>query len=330
MDVLSEVLRAVKLDGAFYYNGEFSAPWGFLTPHASKIAPHFKPKSGHVITYHLLTEGRAVAGLEGDAKRVELSAGDIIIFPHGSAHILENGSPARRMDTQEDLLRVLSAGLKVSRGGGGGETTRFVCGYMSCDPQLSSIFLSGLPQILKVRIRDDDAGQWIENSIRFSVDAVGESPAGGEAVLTKLSEVLFAETLRRYIHDLPSEQTGWLAGARDPHVGRALAHMHHEPAFPWTVAGLAEKVGTSRSVLAERFRHFLGEPPMAYLTRWRLQLAAQQLRSSRRSVAEIADDIGYESEPAFNRAFKREYGTPPARYRAQGKQDAKRGTTGTK
>jgi len=180
---------------------------------------------------------------------------------------------------------------------------------------LKVIKLAGLPPILKVPIRDGAAGQWLESSIRFSV---GESCADGvgcEAVLSKLSEVLFVEALRRYIANAPSEQTGWLASARDPEIGKTLALLHRNPAEPWTLATLAREVGISRSVLADRFRHYMGEPLMSYLTRWRLQLGARMLKSSSRSVADIAADVGYESEPAFNRAFKREFEVPPARYR---------------
>ncbi len=316
MDVLSEVLRAVRLEGAFYYNGEFSAPWCFHSPPSCRIAPHLKPQSEHVIIYHLLTEGHAAVRLEQNREWVPLAAGEIVIFPHGHAHFLGNGTPAKTIDAEKDLARVIALGLRVNRAGGGGETTRIICGYMSCDPQLCHVVLGGLPSLMKVAIRSDAAGEWLVNSIRFSVDALDGSPAGGEAVLTKLSEVLFVETLRRYIHQLSPEQTGWLAGARDPQVGLALAHLHREPAFRWTIASLAEKVGASRSVLAHRFRLFLGEPPMAYLTRWRLHLGAQQLRLTSRSVGEVADEVGYESEAAFNRAFKREYGEPPARFRS--------------
>ena len=175
--------------------------------------------------------------------------------------------------------------------------------------------LAGLPSILKINIRNDDAGRWLENSIRFSVGEANAARAGGEAVLSKLSEVLFVETLRRYIAQLPPEQTGWLAGARDPEIGKALALLHRNPAKPWTIATLAQEVGMSRSVLAARFRGYLGEPPMSYLTRWRLQIGARMLKSSNRSVAEIAAEVGYESEAAFNRAFKREFEAPPARFR---------------
>jgi len=207
--------------------------------------------------------------------------------------------------------------LKLLKSGGGGDVTRFVCGYLAFESQLSDILLSCLPPILKVNIRTDVRGQWLENSILFAVSEVSGANPGGDAVLARLSEVLFVETLRRYINHLPQGQTGWLAGVRHPEVGRALALMHREPANEWTIADLAKEVGTSRSVLADRFRHYLGEPPMTYLTRWRLLLGARLLTSGNASVAEIAADVGYESEPAFNRAFKREFGLPPARFRSE-------------
>jgi len=316
MDVLSEVLKVVKLEGAMYYNAEFSAPWSLRAPPSRVVVPHFSPRGGHVIIYHLLIEGQCVAGVE-DGDHVQMTAGDVVIFPHGDAHIMGNGAGAQTVDSERELHQILAQGLKLARGGGGGEVSRLVCGYMSCDPQLSTAFLAGLPAVLKIHIREDAAGQWLENSIRFSVDEAGNARAGGEAVLSKLSEVLFVETLRRYIAQLPPEQTGWLAGARDAEIGKALALLHRTPAHPWTIAMLAREVGISRSVLAERFRHFLGEPPMAYLTRWRLQLGGRLLKSSNRSVAEIAEEVGYESEAAFNRAFKREFEVPPARFRTQ-------------
>jgi AraC-like DNA-binding protein len=230
-----------------------------------------------------------------------------------------NGPPVTPADSAQELERIVAHGLKVSRLGGGGELTKFICGYMACEPRLSQIFLGGLPPILKVNIRNDPAGQWLEQSLRYSVDNTDASRPGGEALLAKLSEVLFIETLRRYLALLPREQTGWLAGVRDPEVGKALALLHRRPADPWTIAALADEVGISRSVLAERFRRYLSEAPMAYLTRWRLQLGAQLLTSTSNGVAQIAADVGYESEPAFNRAFKREFGLPPARFRSQSK-----------
>jgi AraC-like DNA-binding protein len=324
MDVLSEVLETVRLDGAMFYNAEFSAPWCFSSPRSNLLAPYLSDGRRHVIIFHLLTEGRGYAHLEGDGRPVPLDAGDIVIFPHGDPHILGNGPPVTPTDNARELERVLSLGLRLSRMGGGGELTKFICGYMACEPQLSGVFLGGLPPLMKVNIRNDPAGQWLENSLRYTVDNANPSIPGGEAVLARLSEVLFVETLRRYIALLPREQTGWLAGVRDPEIGKALALLHRKPAHPWTIASLGTEIGVSRSVLAERFRRYLSESPMAYLAQWRLQLGAQLLRSTSRSVADIAAEVGYESEHSFNRAFKRQFGLPPARFRSQTR--AARGT----
>ena len=315
MDVLSEVLKVVKLQGAVFYNGEFSSPWSVCSPASRTVAPHLAPGAGHVIIYHLLTEGRASARLP-DGQSISLDAGDLVIFPHGDSHIIENGRAAKSVNLAEELARLVARGLKLARFGGGGEVTKFICGFMACDRQLSQVFLSGLPPVFKVSIRNHISGRWLENSIRFSVNEADASRAGGEAVLAKLSEVLFVETLRAYIAELPTEQIGWLAGARDSVVGKTLALMHRNPARPWTLVTLANEVGVSRSVLAERFRHYLNEAPMAYLTRWRLQLGAQMLASTSYPVAQIASEVGYESEAAFNRAFKREFTAPPARFRS--------------
>jgi Cupin len=230
MDVLSEVLKVVKLHGAMFYNGEFSSPWSFCSPASHTVAPYVSPAARHVIIYHLLTEGRASARLV-DGERIILDAGDIVIFPHGDPHFIENGAPTKPVEMVKELARIFSQGLKLSRMGGGGEVTKFVCGFMACEPRLSQVFLSGLPPVFKVSIRNDASGRWLENSIRFSVNEADTSRAGGEAVLAKLSEVLFVETLRAYIAHLPPEQTGWLAGARDSEVGKTLALMHRNDCF---------------------------------------------------------------------------------------------------
>ncbi|HSF66806.1 MAG TPA: AraC family transcriptional regulator [Nitrospiraceae bacterium] len=326
MDVLSEVLKAVKLGGAMFYNAEFSAPWCFCSPASPVLAPYLSADSKHVIIFHLLTEGSGYAQVEGDDQSLPLNAGDIVIVPHGDPHAMRNGPFIKPVDHAEEVRRVFAQGLRLSRMGGGGEITKFICGYMTCEPQLSRFFLGGLPPIFKVHIRDDKSGQWLENSLRYSVDTVDASGPGGGAVLAKLSEVLFVETLRRYIALLPQEQTGWLAGVRDQEVGKALALLHRQPANPWTIALLANQVGISRSVLAERFRRYLSETPIAYLTRWRLQLGAQMLKSTNNGVVQIAAEVGYESEPSFNRAFKREFGLPPARFRNQWKSARVSGT----
>jgi AraC-like DNA-binding protein len=276
--------------------------------------------------FHLLAEGTAYASLE-HGERVPLTAGDVVTFPHGDAHLLGNGATTTLMEARSALPDVIEERLELMRGGGGGPPSRFICGFLACDPRLGRSFLGGLPPLLKVNIRTDPAGQWLESSLRFSVNEALEGNAGAGVMLTRLSEALFAETLRRYTRDLPANETGWLAGTRDPDVGRALALIHQRYAEPWSVATLAHDVGLSRTVLAERFRHFLGEPPIAYLARWRLRLAARALTSTDDTIARIAADVGYESEAAFSRAFKREYGEPPARFRVAA--NPSRALTGT-
>ncbi len=319
MDALSEILQAVRLEGSVFFNAEFTAPWGFRSPPSCDVAAFLGTAAKHVIIYHLLTEGRARSEIEDSNNSVELAPGDVVIFPHGDAHMLSNGSPPSIIDSGAHLKEILSRGTMPYRCGGSGEATRFVCGFMKCDRDLSRTFLGGLPPVFKVNLRNDSAGQWLEDSIKFSVGEARAKRPGSDAVLARLSEALFVETLRRYMEEMPSRQTGWLAGARDPAVGTALAKIHRAPERSWTLVNLAREVGVSRSVLAERFRHYLGEPPMTYLTQWRLQLAARMLTSTSYGVARISGEVGYESEPAFNRAFKREFGMPPARFRIQAK-----------
>ena len=314
MDALSEILRVIKLDSAIYLNGEFSEPWCLATPEACTLTPVFTQGPGQVIIYHLLCEGRAYVQMP-DGARIALTPGDLITFPQGHKHILGSGPRMTPVEVGAVLPGVLEAGLELMHFGGGGDLCHFICGFLIYDPQLSQAFFEGLPPLIKVNIRDDIEGKWLENSLRFSVVQALSSEAGASATLTKLSEVLFAETLRRNIRELPEGQTGWLAGTRGKDVGNALTLLHHRPAHPWTVAELARETGLSRTVLSERFRHFLEEPPMTYLTRWRLQLGANALATTSHSVAQIAVEVGYESEAAFNRAFKRQYGLPPARYR---------------
>lgn len=314
MDVLSDILKVVKLNGALFFNAEFSAPWCLHSRRSREIAHYLLPEAEHLIIYHFLTDGRAYARL-ADGRREELTAGDVVIFPHGDGHYLGNGWPEKPVDSFKTFASSLSAGFRRARFGGGGEPTRFVCGFMSCDPRLSEVFLAGLPPMLKVNVTSGPSGEWLSNSIRFSASEGNESNEGSAVVRAKLSEVLFVETLRRYISTLPENQIGWLAGARDPIIGKTLALMHKEPARPWTISDLAKGAGISRTRLAERFRHFLGESPIAYLGQWRLKLAADILQSSEDSVAQVAEAVGYSSEASFNRAFKRAFACPPAQFR---------------
>jgi AraC-like DNA-binding protein len=314
MDALSEVLRVIKIDSAIFLNGEFSEPWCVATPESCVLAPMLARVPGKVILYHLLCEGRAHLQMP-DGARMELSAGDLITFPHGDGHVLGAGPSMTPIDLGTVLPGVLEAGLELMHVGGGGASSRLISGFVVFDPELSQTFFGGLPPMIKVSLRDDVTGQWLEDSLKFSVAHTSNSEAEADATLTKLSAVLFAETLRRYVRELPDGETGWLAGTRDTAVGKALTLLHHRHAHPWTVAELARETGLSRTVLSERFRHFLGEAPMIYLTRWRLRLGARGLVATSYSVAQIAIKAGYESEASFNRAFKRHFGLSPAQYR---------------
>lgn len=314
MDALSEALSAVRMTGAIFFSAECTAPWGFTVPPFERVSHVLAPGTERLVSYNLVTDGSAVVRLEGEPA-VEIAAGDIVVVPHGDAHTVTNGSPSKLVDSGASLGRFLSGDLMTMRLGGGGPLTRFVCGYFGCDRRADKLFLAGLPKVIKINIRGDAAGKWLETSIRHLVAEAGSGRPGGSILLSKMAEALFVETLRRYMAQLPPEQTGWLAGARDSVVGAALAALHGNPSRPWSLADLAAEVGASRSVLAERFAHFLREPPMSYLSRWRLQLAARLLQESRKTVLRVAADVGYESEAAFNRAFKREFGLPPAQYR---------------
>jgi AraC-like DNA-binding protein len=319
MDPFSEILSGVKMHGAVFFTAEFSAPWGLSMPAANVMAAKLAPGAAHLVTYHLVIEGEAVVEL-ADGQRTELRPGDVVIFPHGDPHHMSSGNGVTRPFPNYGIsAKIKSRDLSPLHAGGGGEVSRFVCGYMTCDPHLSRPILNGLPAVFKVNIRTDRSGHWLENSILHLVEEAASGRVGSEAMLAKLSEALFVDTLRRYVAGLPEQQMGWLAGARDPIVGKSLGLMHSRIAHPWTIADLADEVGISRSALVERFTRYLSEPPMTYLTRWRLQLAARSLERTSRGVADIAADVGYESEAAFNRAFKREFGRPPGRYRSDHK-----------
>ncbi len=322
MDAFSEILSGLKLRGAVFFNAEFSAPWGFTAPSANKAAQKLAPGGEHLVLYHLLMEGAGIVKMI-DGEAIDLKAGEVVIFPRADGHDMSSSGAAGPFPNYGINNKIQARDLSPLRAGGGGETSKFVCGYMTCDPYLCRPVLDGLPQVFKVDIRTDHSGHWLESSIVHLVEEAASGRAGSEAMLAKLSEALFVDTLRRYVGSLPEHQTGWLAGTRDPIVGKSLGLMHGRVAHAWTIANLAEEVGISRSALVERFTRYLAEPPMTYLTRWRLRLAARSLAGTSRGVSEIAADIGYESEAAFNRAFKREFGQPPGRYRIDCRASAK-------
>jgi AraC-like DNA-binding protein len=315
-DPLSEALRSVRLSGAIFLDAELSAPWGFASPPASAGAHLLAPSAEHLILFHLLVEGKASVRIPGE-ESVILEPGDIAVLPRGHAHELWNGRVTELVDSSELLPKLLQGTIASERGGGGGHVTKFVCGYIGCERQAERLFLAGLPSLFKVNIRQDASGEWIESTIRHLASERGSARAGRNALLAKLAEALFIETLRRYMADLPRQRTGWLAGARDAVVGRALGAIHREPARAWSVATLAREAGVSRTVFAERFARLLGEAPLTYVGRCRMQLGARLLETTDDSVLQVALSSGYESEAAFNRAFKREFELPPARYRSQ-------------
>jgi len=324
MDAFSEVLSGVRLKGAMFFSAEFSAPWRLSTPHCRVLEPALAPGAPHIVVYHFVAEGTARARVE-DGPDIELSPGDIVMFPHGDPHHLSAGPGTAPLESGALLQRIATGDLSPMQAGGGGAITRFVCGYLTLDPLLCGPILDSLPPILKVNVRTDRAGHWLEQSILHLLEEAASNSAGSDAMLAKLSEALFVDTVRRYVAGLPNETTGWLAGARDPVVGRSLALLHRRPGHPWTVAELATAVGVSRSALVARFTRYLSDSPIAYLTGWRLRLAAQALTSSSKGVADLAASVGYESEAAFNRAFKRAFGMPPARYRRQTRKVASAG-----
>jgi len=318
MDALSEAMRAVRVSGALFFNGEFAAPWRFATPAQDRIGPMISPDSERLVLFHLVTEGRATARTAGHDELV-LAAGDMVVFPHGDAHEMWHGRTSRLFPGSRLLPKLAKGKLSAEKWGGDGPVTRIICGYLGCERHAEGLFLSGLPAIFKVNVRDSPAGAWVESAIRHCASEPESQQAGRMAVLAKLAEALFVETLCRYMDELPPGRTGWLAGARDAKVGRALALLHRDPAHAWTLPDLARASGTSRTVLADRFAQLMGEPPLAYLARWRLQLGARRLLTTNWKVLRVACDVGYESEAAFSRAFKRAFGVPPARYRRERK-----------
>jgi AraC-like DNA-binding protein len=315
------VLRAVRLTGAVFFRVDATSPWVIEMPDSSALASVTLPRAQHVISYHVVTEGSCWGALlGGDAVRLE--AGDVLLFPHGDAYVMSIAKNARGGPDPTEVLAFM-AEMVVGRlpfviveDGGGSERLGLVCGFLGCDVRPFNPLLAALPRLLHVR-RAFAAGDPLARLIDFALVESQERRAGGECVRLRLSEVMFVEVVRRYLAGLPAEQTGWLAGLRDPSVGRALTCLHERPGEDWTLEKLATAVGLSRSALAERFTHFVGDPPMQYLTRWRMQAAARLLADGQAKVSAVAQQVGYDSEAAFSRAFKKAAGVPPAAWRSR-------------
>jgi AraC-like DNA-binding protein len=277
------------------------------------MLPYVAPQATHCIEFHHISAGRAYVRV--GTETTPLEAGDIVMIPHGDAHEMGCGAGGRVLDGKAALPSLMSGQVHLAEFGGGGEETGLVCGYLACDSELIKPVLTGLPRVLRVNLRVDKSGEWFENTLTHAVDQAAAALPGSHVILAHLAEALFAEVLRRYLLSLPEGRTGWLAGAADPAVGRALAALHHRPAHPWSLEEIAREASVSRSALTERFTRYLGVAPMTYLTEWRLELGAELMRTTSRSVQAVALEVGYESEAAFNRAFKRRFEKPPARYR---------------
>ncbi len=310
MDPLSDVLRAVRLNGAFFYAVEATAPWSVESLAARTLEPRILPGSEHLIAYHILTEGTCWAGLS-DGPPVELRAGDVIVFPQGDTHVLSHAA-GQRLPGDTHAASPDCFPEVVCVGPAGPPTARFVCGFLGCDRRPFNPVLGTLPRMLH---QPGPAGGWLALFARQVVEETRARRAGASEVLTRLAELMFIEVVRDHLARLPEGQTGWLAGLRDPVVGAALGRLHAEPARAWTLDALAHEVAASRSRLAERFTALVGQPPMQYLAQWRMQLAAARLAEGSAKVATIAAEVGYDSEAAFSRAFKKLVGVPPGAWR---------------
>ena len=322
-DTLSDVLRTVRLRGAVFFYVSGGREWAAESPASKDIAPAVMPGAEHVMQYHVVIAGDCWAGIVGQPP-VRLSAGDIVLFALGDAHVLSSAPGMRAepnvawyYEAKIDQLPIRIAydgisGPTPAEPGQSGLTT-IVCGFISCDVRPFNPLIATLPRML--HLRASDAGGWVAQFLQQAVFESQASRPGSEAMLARMSEMLFVDAVRRYVEILPPEGTGWLAGLRDRFVGRALALLHEKPAEAWTIDELGRQVGLSRSALHERFVQFVGQPPMQYLAHWRMQLASGLLRSSNSTVATIALEVGYDSEAAFARAFKRLVGMPPAAWR---------------
>jgi len=314
MDALLDVLRTLRLTGAVFLDAEFTAPWCVMARVGPEDCRALLPAPVHVIAYHYVTEGRLLLEVDGRPP-VAVRAGEIVLLPRNEPHRLGSALSLRAVTIDHLIHPPADGGPARIVHGGGGERTRILCGFLGSDtpdPPIASI----LPAALTLDVSQGAAGAWIESSLRFAARELSAGGPGSAMVLARLAELLFIEAVRQHAAALPAEQAR-LGGLRDPIVGRALALLHGRPAQRWTSQGLARESGASRSAFAERFTGLMGEPPMRYLARLRLQLAAQRLEQSQASVAGIALDAGYRSEAAFSRAFKRAFGTPPAAWRKE-------------
>ncbi len=315
MDALSDVLRAVRLSGAFFFDVQARAPWVAETPQGKSVVGAMFPGTGsdHLICYHALLEGGCWCTLDGE-EPLRLEAGDIVVLPHGDTHVLTTDLGMRQAPNMS-MYRMPEEGRLPSRisVGADGSPAQFVCGFLACDSRPYNPLLTALPRVL--RVQDHSSGP-LGAYFRAAL-AESKGRMGGECMLGRISELMFVDVVRRYLESLPEDRMSWLSGLRDPYVGRALTALHEQPARDWTIESLAQVAALSRSAFAERFVQFVGHPPMQYVTNWRMQLATNYLRNGTESIASVANRVGYDSEAAFSRAFKKAVGSPPSEWREQ-------------
>ena len=315
MDALSDVLRVAHLTGGVFLHAEFVGPWcmaGRVGP--EQCAPMLGPAS-HLMPYHYVLEGEMRVRVEG-GEAITLRAGDVVLFPRNDVHLLGSDLDRPPVMARDLIEPPKDGGLSSIRyGGDDGVRSRVVCGFLGCDGAQENPVISTLPAAIRLTIEESGGAEWIRSTFQYAADELAVGRPGSETVLAKLSELLFVEAVRRYAESLPEGETGWLAGLRDPHVARALALLHRDLHRPWTADTLGREVGLSRSALTDRFTRLIGVAPMHYLASWRMQVAAQELRSRNTPLLQVANKVGYESEAAFSRAFKRAFGQAPATWR---------------
>jgi AraC-like DNA-binding protein len=313
-DLLSDLLGRMHLSGLVLLRTEFREPWSLLTPDACQMAKLLPFRTEHIIPFHVVAQGGCRLELAG-CMPVWLEQGDVVLLPYGHAHSLGGREPAATVPVEALLPPPPWHDILVLGHGGGGALTRLICGFLQCDELLFHPILRHLPALIHVSPSTDPKDEWLASTIRHTAHEASHVQPGARCMLPRLTELMFVEILRMHMRALSADEVGWFAALSDPVAGAALKLLHAAPLHSWDVGSLAHRIGSSRSVLAGRFRHFLGQPPMQYLTHWRLQLAAQALKTSDQPLKRIAEQSGYESEAAFSRAFKRRFGAPPADWR---------------
>ena len=319
-DPLSDVLRTVKLTGALFFLVDASYPWGVEVPRAEAFSSIILPRAQHVVSYHIILKGAVWANIPG-VTSTWLEAGDVLVFPHGDAYSMlcePDQPPEFDAEATVEWFRDMAAGRLsfFSKEGGGGEPhSEFVCGFLGCDMQPFNPVLANMPRLLRIRRTGGGRDNLLSHLIDLTLAEAHSPRAGGEAIRLRLGELIFVEVVRRHLETLPAHETGWLSALRDPVIGKVLVMLHDHPAYPWTLNELARRACVSRAALAARFTHVVGHAPMHYLTLWRMQIAARRLADSSMKVAAVGHEIGYESEAAFSRAFKKTVGLSPAAWR---------------